>query len=345
MRMPTAIVVLFLIALAPMLTAQDAFPQGTTHKLAGSPQTIHWGFYNAQLKPVLNVKAGDTVTIVSPHGLTAVYLSGGIPLEQIPKAIRDINEQIPMTDRMGSHILTGPVHVDGAEPGDVLEVQIQDVKVTAPFGFNLNYYGMGFLAEDFPFSAWRVLRIDLKNNTTEPIPGVVLPLHPFFGSMGVAPPANMGKVHSSPPNVFGGNLDIKELVAGSTLYLPVHVKGALFSVGDGHAVMGDGEVCLTALETAELTGTFKLNVRKGKRLMWPRAETPTHFITMGFHEKLEEAAKMAVRDMIKYLTTEKGMTSEQAYMLTSLAVDLRVSQLVNGSNGIHAMLPKSIFKK
>ncbi len=175
--------------------------------------------------------------------------------------------------------------------------------------------------------------------------GIVIPLKPFFGSMGVAPPPQMGKISSAPPGVHGGNIDLKELVPGTVLYLPVHVRGALFSVGDPHGVMGDGEVCLTALEAAEMQGTFKFAVRKNKRILWPRAETPTHIITIGLNENLDAAVKMAVREMISYLTDEKKMTAEQAYMLISLTGDLRVTQVVDGVKGIHVMMPKSIFKK
>ena len=163
--------------------------------------------------------------------------------------------------------------------------------------------------------------------------------------MGVAPPPQLGKIPSGPPGVHGGNIDLKELVAGTILYLPVHVKGALFSVGDPHGVMGDGEVCLSALEAAEMKGTFKFMVWKNARILWPRAETPTHFITLGLNEDLDLAAKMAIREMINYLSEEKKISREQAYMLCSLAVDFRVTQLVDGVKGIHAMLPKNILTK
>jgi len=337
-------IVLFLIALATFWTLQVnqvAYAQGAQHTLAGSPKTIHWGHYSSRIAPVLKINPGDTVTIVSPHGLPAVYEAGGIPLNEIPQALRDIDREVK--DRgPGPHILVGPIHINGAEPGDMLEVHIKEVKITAPFGYNTNWVGMGTLPEDFPYTAFRVLRMDLGKMTSEVLPGVVLPLRPFFGSMGVAPPAVMGKISSAPPGIHGGNIDNKELIAGTVLYLPIHIKGALFSVGDPHGVMGDGEVCLSALEVAEMTGTFQFFVRK-KRIIWPRAETPTHFITMGLNEDLDVAAKMAVREMIDYLHEEKGISRENAYMLCSLAVDLRVTQLVDGVKGIHAMLPKSIF--
>ncbi len=320
------------------------FAWAESHNLAGTPQTVHWGYYSSRVSPVLKVNAGDTVTITTPHGLASVYEAGGVPAGQIPQALKDIEKEVK--DRgPGPHILTGPVFINGAEPGDTLEVHIQNIKITAPFGYNTNWYGMGALSEDFPYTSMRILKMDVDKMKTEPIPGIVIPLKPFFGSMGVAPPPQMGKISSAPPGVHGGNIDLKELVPGTVLYLPVHVRGALFSVGDPHGVMGDGEVCLTALEAAEMQGTFKFAVRKNKRILWPRAETPTHIITIGLNENLDAAVKMAVREMISYLTDEKKMTAEQAYMLISLTGDLRVTQVVDGVKGIHVMMPKSIFKK
>jgi len=317
---------------------------GSSHTLIGNPKTVHWGYYSGKIEPALKIDPGDIVTIVSPHGVAAVYEAGGIPPDQISKELRDINSEVKERGP-GPHILTGPIYINGAAPGDILEVHIKDVKPTKPYGYNTNWYGMGTLPEDFPFTAWRVPRLNLKNMTSEIMPGVVIPLKPFFGNMGVAPPDVMGKISSAPPGIQGGNLDIKELVAGTILYLPVHVKGALFSVGDGHAAQGDGEVCLTGIEVAEMTGTFQFFVRKNKRLVWPRAETPTHFITVGLNEDLDVAAKMALREMINFLNEEKGISRENAYYLSSVAVDLRVAQLVNGVKGIYAMLPKNIFVK
>jgi len=161
--------------------------------------------------------------------------------------------------------------------------------------------------------------------------------------VGVAPPPSVGRVSSNPPGLHTGNLDNHELVAGSTLYIPVHVPGALLSVGDAHLAQGDGEVSCCALEGA-LIGTMQITVRKGKRLTWPRAETPTHFVTMGLHSDLDEAAQIATRQMVDFLVSEKGLSREDAIMLCSVAMDLRITQIVDGTKGVHAMLPKSIFK-
>ncbi len=172
--------------------------------------------------------------------------------------------------------------------------------------------------------------------------GIEIPMRPFFGSMGVAPPEANGRINSAPPWIHAGNLDNKELVEGTTLYIPVHVKGALFEAGDGHAGQGNGEVDITAMETA-LTGTFEFVVRKDMHLRWPRAETPTHYITMGLNEDLAEATRLAIREAIDFLMTEKQLSRDDAYMLASTAVDFDITQLVDGNKGVHAMIPKRIF--
>src|SRR5438309_7994465 len=169
----------------------------------------------------------------------------------------------------------------------------------------------------------RIVPLERERMVARFAEGVEVPLRPFFGSMGVAPPEAAGRVNSAPPGVHAGNLDNKDLVAGSTLYIPVHVPGALFEVGDGHAGQGNGEVDITALETS-LTGTFQFVVRKDLKLRWPRGETPTHYITMGLHEDLLEATKLAVEEMIDLLVTEKHLTRDNAYMLTSVAADLSI---------------------
>jgi acetamidase/formamidase len=193
---------------------------------------------------------------------------------------------------------------------------------------------------EFPYSRQRLIPLDREKMIGHFAPGIDIPLHPFFGSMGLSP-AN-GKVDSAPPFSHAGNMDNKELVAGTTLYIPVAAKGALFVAGDGHAGQGNGEVDITAMETF-LTGTFKFVVHKHQALSWPRAETPTHYITMGFSPDLKEATEHALRDMIDFLVEEKHMTRDDAYMLSSVAVDLDITQLVDGNVGVHAMCPKSIF--
>jgi acetamidase/formamidase len=244
----------------------------------------------------------------------------------------------------GGHILTGPIYVEGAEPGDVLEVRIKAIKLAIPYAYNAFGPKSGYLPEDFPYAKMKIIPLDEKRMVAHFSDGVEIPLKPFFGSLGVAPPESAGRLNSAPPGIHAGNLDNKELVAGTTLYIPVHTPGALFLAGDGHAGQGNGEVDITALETS-LIGTFQLIVRKDMRLRWPRAETPTHFITMGLNEDLTEATKGAIREMIDFLVTQKGLSRDDAYMLTSVAADVDITQLVDGNKGVHAMIPKAIFKK
>jgi acetamidase/formamidase len=240
----------------------------------------------------------------------------------------------------GPHVLTGPVAIEGAMPGDVLEVEILDVRLRSPYGWMMIEPGAGALPEEFPYLRAKLVPLDAQNKMAEFAAGIRIPIRPFFGNLGVAPPS--GRLDSAPPSYNAGNMDNKWLVAGTRLYIPVQVPGALFTVGDGHAAQGDGEVCLTAIET-NLTGDFRFTVRKNMKLRWPRAETPTHVITMGLHENLNEAARRATKEMIDYLTTERGLSRDDAYMLTSAAVDLHVTQVVDGVKGVHAMLPKAIF--
>jgi acetamidase/formamidase len=242
----------------------------------------------------------------------------------------------------GPHILTGPVWVNDAEEGDSLQVRILDCTLRQDWGWNLIMPGRGTLPEKF--TELRRLHINLDRRAMVALLpwGSRLPLRPFFGVMGVAPPASCCRVPSFPPAEHGGNLDNRELVAGTTLFLPVWNDGALFSVGDGHAVQGDGEVCLTAIETA-LSGTFELTVRKDLSLRFPRAETPTHYMTMGMAPDLEDAAKQALREMILLLKEVAGLSPEDAYTFCSLALELHVTQLVDGNKGIHAMMAKDLL--
>jgi acetamidase/formamidase len=242
----------------------------------------------------------------------------------------------------GAHILTGPIFVEDAKPGDVLEVRIQSIRLAVPFAYNRFRPGFGFLPDDFPYTQSKIIPLDEKSMIAHFAPGIDIPLRPFFGSIGVAPPEVTGRISSGPPWIHGGNMDNKELVAGTTLFLPVHAPGALLLVGDGHAGQGNGEVDITAMETS-LIGTFQLIVRKDLHLRWPRAETATQYITMGFHEDLNEATKMAVREMIDFLASAKHMSRDDAYMLTSVAADLSITQLVDGNKGVHAAIPKAIF--
>jgi len=325
------------LLLVPILLAAE------THRLTSTPSTVFWGHYDATTKPVLRVRSGDTVVIRSSMIAGPEMLEGaGLPSSQIEASLRDIYRDVK--DRgPGPHILTGPVYIEGAEAGDTLEVQIDKIEFALPYSLNLIAPGLGVLTEDFPYARVRIIPLDVDRKVARFAPGIEIPLKPFFGSMGVAPPIEIGRISSAPPWVHAGNLDNKELVEGTTLYIPVHVKGALFAVGDAHAAQGNGEVNVTALETA-LTGTFRLTVRKNLRLKWPRAETPTHFITMGFDENLDTAARIAIREMVEFLVEHKRLSRDDAYMLASVAADFSLTQLVDGKKGVHGMIAKSIFK-
>jgi len=314
-----------------------------TYELKATPDTVVVGHYSAATKPVLRIKSGDTVRIQTVSGNPATLEAAGAPADQIPAALRRIDAEVKDRGPSG-HILTGPIFVEDASPGDVLEVRIVKIDLDVPYAQNGFRPGSGFLPNDFPYFRNKIIPLDRERMTGRFSDSIELPLRPFFGSMGVAPPAANGRISSAPPWVHAGNLDNKDLVAGTTLYIPVHAPGALFQVGDGHAGQGDGEVDITALETC-LTGTFQFVVRKDMPLRWPRAETPTHFITMGLHEDLSEATTMAVREAIDFLTTEKHLSRDEAYMLSSVAVDFHITQLVDGNKGVHALIPKAIFKK
>lgn len=312
------------------------------HELNPTPSTVAWGHYWSETPPVLHIKSGDIVNIRSVHvGSPELLENAGLPPEDVEQDLRDIHREV--TDRgPGVHVLTGPVYIEDAEPGDALEVRIRSVEPVIPYAYNSLSPNRGFLAGEFEKRKTRIIPFDLNRNVALFDEGIEIPLRPFFGSMGVAPPPEAGRINSAPPWIHGGNLDNKELVAGTILFLPVHVKGALFQAGDGHGAQGDGEVCITGLETS-LKGEFQFVLHKDMHLEWPRAETPTHYISMGTNEDLDEAARIAVREMIAFLVSEKGMTREDAYMLCSLAVDFHITQVVDGKLGVHGMLPKSVF--
>jgi acetamidase/formamidase len=325
-----------------LLLAVTAAAMAEQHTLLSTPKTVHWGYYDASRAPALRVRSGDTVEIRTAMGDPPEALErAGIAASEIDSASREIPREIK--DRgPGPHVLTGPIFIEGAEPGDTLEVRIESIRLGLPYAVNMFLPGLGVLPEDFPYEYRKIIPLDEKRMVARFAPGVEIPLRPFFGSMGVAPPATLGRINSAPPWVHAGNLDNKELVAGTTLYIPVHARGALFSVGDAHAGQANGEVSLTALETV-LTGVFRFTVRKDRRLRWPRAETPTHYMTMGFDENLDVAIRTTLREMIDLLVERYKLSREDAYLLASDAADFSITQLVDGKRGVHAMIPKSIF--
>lgn len=330
------------VALAAALPLVAGAQTPRTHTLEASPTTVAYGFYSPTATPVLRIASGDIVEVTTmltnvPNRLERA----GVAPNDIEPELREIVEKV--TDKgPGGHILTGPIYVEGADSGDVLEVRILDIKLKIPYAYN---GCSGFLRSNCEQGAGtKIIPLDQKTMTATFAPGIVIPLKPFFGSMGVAPAMSVGRVSSNPPSMHGGNLDNKELVAGTTLYIPVFVKGALFEVGDGHVAQGDGEVDQTAIETS-LRGRLQLTVRKDMKLTWPRAETPTHWITMGTDTSLTQATKVAVQEMVDFLASWRGLSKTEAYRLASVAADLRITQLVDGNVGVHMMVPKSIFKR
>ena len=334
---------LCVVAIVTMTLSGGARAQSRSHELKLEPKNIHWGYYDAKVPPALRIASGDTVRVETmvARGLERVRLAG-VREDEIPPALKLVEENVK-TRGPGAHPMTGPIFVDGAEPGDSLEIHIRNIEFLHPWGVTAFLPGGGTLPDDFPYNGLKLVRIDERAGTAQFAPGITLRLAPFFGSIGVAPPVLQGRISSTAPGPHGGNLDNKDLVAGSILYLPVNVAGALLSIGDGHGLQGDGEVTGTALETS-LRGTFQIVLRKGKRLGWPRAETPTHYITMGLSEDLDQASRLAVREMVDFLVTDKAMSRDDAYLLCSLAADLHVTQTVDMTKGVHAMLPKSIFR-
>jgi acetamidase/formamidase len=333
---------LLFVAVSLSSQAQKKGSATDPYLLNPSPTTVAWGFYWSEAQPVLRVQSGDyvkvrTVLTSNPERLEAA----GVPPDQVEKELRDVQA---VKDRgPGGHVLTGPIYIEEAEPGDVLEVRFQTIALAIPYGYNAIGQS-GFLSDEIFDRKMRIVPLDREKMIGHFADGIDIPLHPFFGSAGVAPPKEAGRWNSAPPWIHGGNLDNKEIVEGSSLFLPVHVKGALFEIGDGHAAQGDGEVDITAIETS-LIGTLQFVVHKGKTIFWPRAETAAHIITMGCDRDLNAATHIAVREMIRYLMEEKKLSQTDAYMLCSVAVDLNITQLVDGNVGVHAMLPKSIFVK
>ena len=340
--LPWCILVLVPITLQSQQPDPSAGPKA--HVLKPTPKTVVWGYFDPASKPVLMIKSGETVEVQTLlAGTPEVLQRGLLPPAEVEPALREIVDMVK-DKGTGGHILTGPIYIEDAQPGDTLEVRIKEINLAIPYGYSGFVAKRGFLPEDFDRTRTKIIRLDEQRMVGHFGQGIEIPLRPFFGCLGVAPPASAGRVGSGPPGVHAGNLDNKELVAGTTLFIPIHVPGALFAVGDGHAAQGNGEICLTAIETS-LRGTFQFVVRKDLKLRWPRAETPSHYIVMGLDKDLTKATKLAAREAIDFLVTHKDLSPDDAYMLASLAVDFSITQLVDGTVGVHGMIPKGIFKK
>jgi acetamidase/formamidase len=340
--MRLALSIAALLGFAAMASAGEHAPQ--THRLLVTPDTVAYGYYWADAKPVLRIASGDildvdTLLTNTPAGLA----KAGVPDEEIQASLKAVVAQVSGERKgPGGHILTGPVYVEGAEPGDVLEVKILSIDLALDYGYNgCSGYLPANCNRDLPF---KIMHLNRQAMTAEFLPGIVIPLKPFYGSIGVAPAPETGRLSSNPPGRHAGNLDNRELVAGSTLYIPVFAAGALFEIGDGHAAQGDGEVDQTAIETS-LRGRLQLTVRKDMKLKWPRAETGSDYISMATDPDLAVATQGAIQEMVDFLVAEKHLTPHQAYQLVSIAGNVAVTQLVDKPNlGVHVRLPKSIFR-
>lgn len=319
------------------------------HTITPTPSTVAWGYYWSEAKPALTVNSGDMIdieTIMTSNPATLERY--GVKPEEIPQWMRDL-QSVPREQRgPGGHVLTGPIYVNGAEAGDVLEVRMLKIDLPLAYGYN---GCSGYVRElclnpgdTGRSTASRAIYMDRQKMTAEIAPGITVPLKPFWGSVGVAPAPEKGRVSSNPPHQHAGNMDNKELVEGTTLFVPVWVKGALLELGDGHAAQGDGEVDQTGLET-NLKGRIQVIVRKDLKLDWPRIETRTHWITMGADTSLVVATKTAITNMVKMIVEMKGITQPQAYQVSSMAADLHITQLVDGNVGVHMMIPKEYVRK
>jgi len=319
-----------------------------------TPETVVWGYIAADLPPVLRIKSGQTVGIdtVTHQGINTrqdpvtYFGAAGIPPEQVLPDAVDVYRKVTRAEGAGPHLLTGPVYVEGAQPGDMLEVRILDVEFRVPYGVNSTGPGSGVLPDLLAQSALKTIKLDLKRRVALFSSDVEVALAPFMGIMAVAPPPALVRVSTKPPGAYGGNMDFKHLVAGATLYLPVFNEGALFYTGDGHATQGDGEVDGTAIEIS-LTPTLQFIVHKGvgKAMTWPRAEDATHYYAMGMDTDLDQALKNAVQETVDVLQQNAGLSASDAYALASLAVDFRVGEAVNIVKMVYGTIPKKIFKQ
>ena len=322
-------------------------------KLPSNPETVVRGHFPTDGKPVLRVKQNQNVMIdaLSHQGLNAAegpvafFAKGGVKREDVLKDVIDVAEKVKLPPDLGPHALTGPIYVEGAEPGDLLEVRVIDIQFRVPYGVNSTGKGTGVLPDLMTEPVSRIIHLDLKRRVALFSSGIEVPLAPFMGIMAVAPPLAGTMVSSRPPGEFGGNLDLKHLTKGATLFLPVYQPGALFFTGDSHAAQGDGEVDGTAIEIS-LQPTFQFIVHKGKGtgVKGPRAETATHYLTIGMDRDLDNAMKSAVQETVAFLMKEKGLTEKEAYALASIGVDFRVAEAVNIVQVVYGMIPKSLFK-
>jgi acetamidase/formamidase len=331
-----------------------AKPRSREVLLRSTPETVSWGWIAADRAPVLRVKSGQTVRIdtVTHQGLNtdrdpvAFFGAAGIASGKVLSDASDIYRGVKRVEGAGPHILTGPVHVEGTQPGDMLEVRVLDVAIRVAYGVNSTGPGWGATPDLLKEPAQKVIKLDLKRRVALFAKGVEVPLAPFMGIVAVAPPPALKRVSTKPPGAFGGNIDFRHLTAGATLYLPVFNDGALFYTGDGHACQGDGEVDGTAIEIS-LTPTLQLIVRKGAggNMNWPRAEDAANYYSMGMGPNLDDALRNAIRETVEFLKVRAELSAAEAYALCSLAVDFRIGEAVNNVLMVYGVIPKRLFRK
>ncbi len=356
----TAIVAGF-ASITTILPAYSQSEEVTEHYVESTPDHVIWGkLFVSDDEPILRVNSGDVVTVetISHEGIlpdqgdtVEFFTNAGIDQADILPDQLAVKEQIERT-APGPHVITGPIYIEGAEPGDVLEIRTIGIDYRVPYGVISNRHGKGSLPDEYPLNDadiyTKVIPIDRSNNIgnfrpENGRPNIDLPLDPFMGIMGVAPADPEEAENSVPPGNYGGNIDIKLLAEGSSLYLPVQVPGALFYTGDPHCAQGNGEVALTAIECS-LTPTFELIVHKNKQLESPVGETDDAWLAIGLDEDLDEAMKKAVRESLRIINEEYGLTKQDALLFGSASIDYEVSQVVDIIKGIHGVIPKDILE-
>lgn len=353
-RIGRALIICAVVSQALPAMAQSVPPNPVPDAtLRSTPQNVVWGYITADLAPALTIKSGQTVKIdtVSHQGLLgnsnpiAFFGAAGIPPDQVLQDATDIYHSVSRVKGLSAHVLTGPLYVEGAMPGDMLEVRIHKFDLRVPYGVNNSGPRTGVLGDLLTAPSPKIIKLDLARNVALFSKEIEVPLSPFMGIMAVAPPRDVLLVSSRPPSRWGGNMDFNKLAAGATLYLPVFNAGAQFFTGDSHAVQGDGEVNGTAIE-ASLSATLQFVVHKdaGKTMRWPRAEDAANYYTMGIDLDLDVAMREATRETVEFLQQQFGLTPADAYALASIAVDFRVAEAVDSTQVVYGAIPKKLFK-
>jgi acetamidase/formamidase len=314
------------------------------HAVESNDKTVHLGVFDTTLEPILKVDSGDTISFPNTWTHFLNKMQPGVPIDVLAQIRRDNLGK-------GPHSIIGPIYVNGAEPGDVLEIRYKRIEPLDWGGVfnNPGSLGTGLLAKDYPEGQVKYLKLNLTKMTAELNPKIHMPLKPFQGTLGLAPPDGFypplspGVTNSVPPGPHAGNIDLSEMAEGSTMFIPVWKPGALIFTGDSHAVQGDGEICLTALETGMKELRIQVVLHKQKNFAWPIAETPTHWIPMAMDKDLNVAMTLAAQNAINFLSTRADLTKLDAYALCSIGVSFRVTQVVDITRGVHAMIPKNLF--